>query len=426
MNMPVKNPRLLKPSPIELKGPLNFDNRPHAPEIRTMSRALFDHERIGISFKGSGQKKLPGALVNERPGRQGVGSRRSLSEKSNTPARDASVFDDDQEALPYRIAAKSALDSMLQDDSEKNREDITEALAQLHEPLQQYTVLFGAMKEIDNRPGIGDKQKQTLKNAFNEMMTNLVNRDPGAIRRGLREGAEASPVAARIEAARTSRGVSDGLRDLRFKIGARASGGVDEELSAMVIARSLLKTVGATHTEEAMESVCSRLMHGLRKISRIKEAAYTLTISDAVTFSIARTGFKVAKDLKRDLVDKTGILCKLHHVEAASILFAAAEQGWGKGRASQLVNQLVDLTSSPPLTRAKVYSLIRHATDMLPATTWPEEKMASRIDLLEDMDRQVLHAYAEIPLLTTQAERKEEEWRNMYAEGRSPTPVMSA
>ena len=421
MNMPVKFPQLQNLTQIALKGPLGPDIRPVVPEIRTMSRQMFENQRVGITFKGAA---LRNPQSGNLPGRQRIGGRRSLQEKLASGA-DASLFDDDHEALPYRVAARSTLESMLEDDSEQNRAALTEALAQIHEPLQQYTILFGAMKEIDGRGGIDDDKKRSLKNAFNEMMTNLVHRERGAIRKGLREGAEASPVAARIEAARHNRGLSTGLRDLRFKIGARARGGVDEELSAMVMARTLLKTVGAAHTEEAMESVCSRLMPGLRTLAAFKEAAYVLTVSDAVAFSIARTGFKVARDLKRDLVEKTLVLCKLHHVEAAIVLFGAAEQGWGKGKAQQLVDQLVDLSGVAPLTRAKVYAVIRAATDMLPPTTWPAERQASRRDLLEDMDRQVLHAYSEIPLLTTQAERKEEEWRNLYAEGRTPTPVES-
>lgn len=419
--MPVKLPHLQNLVPLALKGPLGPEVRPLVPEIRTMSRQMFEHQRVGITFKGAALRNL---LAGNQPNRQRIGQRRSLSEKLASSS-DAALFDDDEDALPYRVAAKSTLESMLEDDSDRNREAITEALAQIHEPLQQYTILFGAMKEIDGRGGVDDGKKRSLKNALNEMMTNLVHRDRGAIRKGLREGAEASPVTAKIDAARKSRGLSTDLRDLRFKIGARARGGVDEELSATVMARTLLKTVGAAHAEEAMESVCSRLMPGLRTLAAFKEAAYVLTVSDAVSFSIARTGFKVARDLKRDLVEKAMILCKLHHVEVAIVLFTAAEQGWGKGKGTQLVNQLVDLSGAVPRTRAKVYAVIRAATDMLPPTTWPLDRLASRIDLLDDMDRQVLHAYAEIPLLTTQAERKEEEWRNLYAEGRAPTPVES-
>lgn len=423
MNMLVKNPGIPNPSQVEFKSPLALSNLPLGPEILIMPRALFDQQRIGVTFKGTGHKKLLGQPIADRVLRQGIGNRRSTSEKSRSFTDDTGIFDEEEDAFPYRVAARSTLDSMMRDNSEKNREEIKQALARIHEPLQQYTVLFGALKEIDYRTDLSPDEKQSLKNAFSEMMTDLVNRDRSGIRKGLHEGAESSPVSAKMDAVRTGRGLSDGLRDIRFKIGARAKGGIDEELTAMVMAKTLIKNVGAPYVEEAMDSVCSRLMPTLRKLSAIKEAAYFLTRSDAAAFCIAKTGFKVAKDLKRDLVDKTGILCRLHHVEAAVILFTAIEQGWGKGKALQLVNQLVDLKNAAPFTRAKVYTVIRDATDMLPIMAWSLEKLSHRTDLLEDMDRQVSAAYAEIPLLTTKAERKEEEWRNVFAAGRAPTLV---
>lgn len=388
-----------------------------------MSRALFDQQRVGVTIKGSWHKKLPGRSITDRVLRQPISirRRRSFSDKSSPLADENDLLEDDGDTLPYRVAARSTLDSMLADDSEAKREEIKEALAQLHEPLQQYTILFGAMKEVDSRPDIGSEKKQALKNALNEMMTDLVNRDRNGVRKGLREGEESTPVATKLEAARIIRGVSTNLRDIRFKIGARAKGGVDEELTAMTMAKALLKNVGPTYVEEALNSVCSRLMPTLRTLSKINETAYALTMSDAMAFSIARAGFKIARDFKRELVDKTGILCKLHHVEVAVILLMAAEQGWGKGKALQLVNQLVELKDTEPLTKAKAYTLVRDALNMLPITAWGQEKLSSRMDLLEDMNRQVSGAHDQIPLLTTKAERREEEWRNLYAAGRAPT-----
>jgi hypothetical protein len=389
-----------------------------------MSCAHFGQQYAGPHFKGIGQRRVlgqpAGRPLGDRMSRQGVASRRAASEKSASAATDGDLFGDDEDAFPYRVAARQTFDSLMQDDSQKNREQITEALAKIHEPLQQYTVLFSAMKEVDENADISPDKKRALKNTFNEMMTNLVKRDRGGIRKGLCEGAEYSPVAARIDAASVSRGMSHGLRDLRFKIGARAKGGVDEALTAMVMVKALLNNVGPLYAEEALDSVCSRLMPGLRTLSAFKEAAYFLTVSDATTFSIARTGLKIARDFKRDLMDKAGVLCKPHHVEAAVNLFTAAEQGWGKGKAIQLVNLLVDLKNLPPLTKAKVYTCVRNATNLLPVMAWPSDKQANRIELLEDMDRQVVAAYAEIPPLTTKAERNEEEWRNMFAAGRAP------
>ena len=426
MNMPVKNPFVQNPSQVQFKDQLLPGTLSTELEIETMGCALFDQQFVGGHRKGGLHKKPHGRTIGDRilrPSRR----RSSSLDKSSSTAGDSDsgiLADEDDDAFPYRVAARDTLESMMQDDSEEKREEILKSLAKAHEPLQEFTILFGAMKQIDRRTDISEEKKQSLKNGLNEMMTDLVNRERSGIRKGLCEGAESSPVAEKIDTVLKSRKLTTGLRDLRFKIGARVKGGVDEELTALVMAKALLKNVGAAYAEEAMESVCARLMPGLRTFSPVRAPAYQLTVSDSIIFSIARSGFKIAKDLKRDLVDKTGVLCKLHHVEAAVILFTAAEQGWGKGRGVYLVNQLVDLKNALPLTRANVYTAIRNATDMLPIATWPAERMSSRLELLRDLDQQVSSAHDEVPLLTTAAERKEEEWRNLYAAGRAPTPVV--
>jgi hypothetical protein len=430
MNMPVNNPRFLNPAQVQTERLIQQQQAiAQRQEIRSMPRAQFEQQVVGMPAKGGGHRKVQGQPVgrslNERVTRQSAGGRRQASEKSLSLSRGLTSLEDDDDAFPYRVAARDTFDSMLRDDSQKTREAVIAALAKIHEPLQQYTVLFGAMKEVERQTDLSDDKKRSLKNAFNEMMTNLVNRDRSGIRKGLAEGAESSPVAARIEAAAANRGVSRGLRDIRFKIGATAKGGVDEQLTAMVMLKALLKNVGAYYLEEALDSVCSRLMPGLRSFSAIKETAYFLTVSDAIAFSLARSGLKIARDFKRDLMEKSGLLCKSHHAEIAVLFFTAAEQGWGKGKAIHLVNQLIDLKAVAALTRAQAFTAVRNAADMLPLMAWPADKQSTRIDLLEDLDRQVFSAYADIPPLTTMAERKEEEWRNLYAAGRAPTWVES-
>ncbi|HVK96017.1 MAG TPA: hypothetical protein VM571_14975 [Noviherbaspirillum sp.] len=389
--------------------------------VATVSTAQAD-ERIGGDVKGSATAKK-GLLrsIGERLTRPRVGRRESAKDKQSTKIADTGNVDDDEYQSPYRVEAKNTFESLNQDSSDQKRKEIEEALAKIHEPLQQYTVLFGAMKEAENDPSLSEDKKRALKNTLNEMMTDLVHRDKAGVRKGFRESAESSPVAASLEASQKVGALGEALRDIRFSVGARAKGGVDENLSPMVVAKAVLKNFGAAHAEEGLASVCSRLMPGLRNISAINTAAYALTMSDAVNFSIVRTGFKIAKDLKRDLMDKAKVLSKQHYIETATILFTASEQGWGRGKGIQLVNQIVDLKTAPPRMRAAAYTVIRNAVDLMPPTAWPQDKQSGRKDLLEDLDRQVFGAHGEIPPLTTKAERKEEEWRNMYAAGRAPT-----
>lgn len=117
----------------------------------------------------------------------------------------------------------------------------------------------------------------------------------------------------------------------------------------------------------------------------------------------------------------TSVLSPLHYAEIAELLLTAAERGWGKGKGMQLVTQIADLKGVNPRTRARIYTLVRDAMNKLPVTAWPRERMSARKELLEDLDRMVFEAHEEIAPLTTKAERREEEWRNTWAAGRTPT-----
>ena|GEM_PF-1078317 len=424
MNSPIKNPHFQNPNQVQFKRPAQPLPQEKRVEVQTQPQGAVD-ARAGSNVKVIGQPRPQFRTLGERRG----GGSRSSSRRSSVQEKNGSSLglffgpedEEEEDSFPYRQAARSMVDSLLKDGSRKGRQEIEDALSKAYQPLEEFTVLFGAMKEVDKREDKTPKEKKALKNALNEMMTTLVNRERSGVRKGLREGAEVSPVAAAFEAAQRARGYSETLREIRFKVGARANSGVDEELTPLMVVKALLKNFGAAYAEEALESICSRLMAALRVFSRIKATAYNLTVSDAVVFSIVRTGFKTARDLKRNMVAKADVLSMLHPVEIAVVLFSASELGWGKGKGFQAVNQIADMKHVTPLTRAKVFTVVRDAIDMLPVTAWPAEKLPARKDLLEDLDRLVFEAHAEIPPLTTKEERREEEWRNMFAEGRAPT-----
>ncbi|WP_170304385.1 hypothetical protein [Duganella radicis] len=426
--MPVNHPVLWSPAQVPLKDPA-FPTLPlpAGPEVQTMSRELFDQLYLGQTPRHSRhashaghhpQLKRPQERpLGERLTRPRVGQRPAQEKSASAAGGEASAFDDDETEFPYRVAARGTLDSMLEDDSQRNREEIMQALARMPEPMQQFTVLFGAMKEVERRDDLAPDRKLELKHAFSEMMTDLVNRDRGGIRSALREGAEASPVAATIDAARVSRGMSGERHEIRFKIGARAPGGVDEQLTAMVMVKTLLKNVGPAYAEEAMDSVRTRLMQGLRSFSAVNGPAYMLTYSDATAFAMAKTSFHIAADLKRELVGAAGLLCRLHHVEVASVLLTAAEQGWGKGKAAHLVGQLVTLKQVEEAVAARACLAIRRAVQQLSSLAWPAERAASQKDLLEDLLLMVhkYHDHDTTTPLTKQAARKEKEWLSALA-----------
>lgn len=423
MNSPIKNPHFQNSNQVQLKGPVQPLPPEKRVEVQTQPHGTVD-ARAGSDVKLVNQRRPQDRTLGERRNGSRMSQKQTgIGEKSGSSVGMLGHVEDDEEedSFPYRQAARSMVDSLLKDGSRKGRQQIEEALAKAYQPLEEFTVLFGAMKEIDKREDKTAKEKKALKNALSEMMTSLVNRERSGVRKGLQEGAEVSPVAAAFEAAQRARGFSETLREIRFKVGARANSGVDEELTPLMVVKALIKNFGAAYAEEALESICSRLMLGLRVFSRIKATAYNLAVSDAVVFSIVRTGFKVSRDLKRNMVAKADVLSPLHPVEISVVLFSASELGWGKGKGSQAVNQIADMKPLSPLTRAKVFTEVRDAIDTLPVTSWPAEKLPARKDLLEDLDRLVFEAHAEIPPLTTKEERREEEWRNMFAAGRALT-----
>jgi len=425
MNSPIKNPFFPNQNQVHVKGPAQPLPQAKHVEVQTLARGTID-ARAGADSKLIGQGRMQDRSLGERRSgpRTTTQRRGSAQEKGRSQVSafaSAEEEDESEDSFPYRQAAKSMVKSLLEDSSRKGREKLEEALAKTYAPLEEFTVLFGAMKEIEKREDKTPKEKKQLKNALDEMMTSLVHRERSGVRKGLRETAEVSPVTAAFETAQRTRGYSQTLREIRFKVGARASGGIDEELTSLVVVKAVLKNFGAAYAEEALESICSRLMAGLRVLSRTKVPAYALTVSDATVFSIVRTGFKICRDLKRDMVAKADVLSPLHPVEMAVVMFSASEYGWSKGKAIQFVNQIANVKDREPLTRAKLCMEVRRAVDAMPVTAWPPEKFAARKELLEDFDRLAIDAYSEIPPLTTKEERREEEWRVLLAGGRAPT-----
>jgi hypothetical protein len=142
---------------------------------------------------------------------------------------------------------------------------------------------------------------------------------------------------------------------------------------------------------------------------------YWLTMSDASAFTVVQSCIRVATELRRDLADKAEVLSTHHPVDIAVILLSAAELSWGKGKGTQLAGQIVNLDKCGAVRKATAYKIIRQAISQLPLTLWGPEKMSSRRELLDELEKNAFGAMAEVPLLTTKAEKREQEWRDAIA-----------
>lgn len=153
----------------------------------------------------------------------------------------------------------------------------------------------------------------------------------------------------------------------------------------------------------------------LRRNPERRMGRYWLTMSDAKAFTVVRSVFDIAETLRRELADQATLVAQPDVPELAVQLLTAAETGWGKAKAGALMAQLVDVKPLRPAARGKAWSLLRTAMEALPATLWPADKLAVRRELLDELQRQAQAAQAELPLLPSKAERREQEWRDSIA-----------
>lgn len=150
----------------------------------------------------------------------------------------------------------------------------------------------------------------------------------------------------------------------------------------------------------------------LRQNPQRSMGRYWLTMSDASAFTLVNSSFSIAEGLRRDLAEKNQILSKESAVEMAVTLLTAAEAGWGKGKVPQLVAKIVELKKQNSVRKSAVYILIRDAMACLPLTLWSSDKLPARRELLEELSRHANIAQAELPLLPTYEEQREQQWRD--------------
>jgi hypothetical protein len=142
---------------------------------------------------------------------------------------------------------------------------------------------------------------------------------------------------------------------------------------------------------------------------------YWLTMSDASSFTVVESCVLIAADLRRDLAERVRVVSTHHPVDIAEMLMSAADLGWGKGKASQLVAQFANLSKCDPLRKATAYKLVREAFAKLPLTLWTQEKLPARGDLLEDMASNAIGAQAVIPQTQTEEQKREQALRASIA-----------
>jgi hypothetical protein len=148
--------------------------------------------------------------------------------------------------------------------------------------------------------------------------------------------------------------------------------------------------------------------------------SYWLAMSDASAFTIVQSVLAFALDLRRDIAEHVQVVSRLHAAEIAVLLLSAAEGGWGKGKASALVVEIVDVTALSELKAANVYFLVHHALNRLPLTAWPAERLSARQELLDELRAKGHGLHAGMPAHSLKEEERERQWLRAVKAMREP------
>jgi hypothetical protein len=259
-----------------------FSNN-NAPETPAPARPHARHvSRQGVlsANVATATELTPLDAINGQAGvREGVHfKRRTLSQRAATPARqprqpnkketqkksrlDAPYQEGDDDDDPLNMSPVEDTLDMLREDSGRSRQEEVEAmLAEYFQPMQRYNILHDALEKLEDQP-ISKMKKNSLRNALNEMMSELMERHPHEMRRALQESDE---LVNSLEAMAGQDGESRKLpstRDLRFLIGAKTRGNFDAPLSPLTMLKALIKNFGPDKCLHAMTSLRSRMMSG--------------------------------------------------------------------------------------------------------------------------------------------------------------------
>lgn len=153
----------------------------------------------------------------------------------------------------------------------------------------------------------------------------------------------------------------------------------------------------------------------LRKNPLRSMGRYWLTMADSSAFTLVTTAISVAEELRQELADQAALPTRQGSAELAVVLLTAAESGWGKGKATQLVSQIVEMGGPAQAVKGRIYLLVRNAMAKLPLVLWAQDKHTARRELIEELTRQLNHFQVEMTTHPSREETREREWRDAVA-----------
>ncbi|MEN3292516.1 MAG: hypothetical protein V7642_1769 [Burkholderiales bacterium] len=145
---------------------------------------------------------------------------------------------------------------------------------------------------------------------------------------------------------------------------------------------------------------------------------YWLAMSDAVAFNLVQTALAFSSTLRTEIAEQARIAPALHAAEIAVLLLSAAEGAWGKGKADNIVKQIVGPAALDSASMSKVYLLVHRAMSLLPETAWAADRLNARRDLLNELRQKGYALQPALPAHSLKEEIAEQEWLRTVRETR--------
>jgi hypothetical protein len=316
--------------------------------------------------------------------------------------RSAALTLDDHDA-PIKDASSSTLAALRGKGREQTEEDLER---EYNDPLQRYSLLHNTLSELEDRD-MPAAEKEELKEHLNGMLSDLVAKHRDAIRKGLRDQTE---VAASMQA---MAGNNASLREIRFLYGAKGAGVFDSPLSPLAMAKALHERFGADNFTSGMGGLRTRMSTEFHaEPEKGMNPRFWLCMTDAAAFNAVQSTHAIAGELRRDLIEKAHVMPKASNAAVTVSLLGVVDAG--KSKVNSLVSQIYDLNEADPVQKGRVYEQVLLAVRKLPHSFWPQEKLAQRMEVVEDLLKQVGVAYRGMPTLETGVERHERQWRESW------------
>lgn len=251
-NNPADTPSVTKPltSPVTRRlGVLNGTATELTP-LDAIDAQAGVKEGLVYKKKSLHQRRLapPGAKLQNRS---------SVAKKQRVKTNDLEDPDEDE---PQLFPVSDTLDLLREDSGRERRAEIEAMLSKHFDPIQRYNVLFDALQQVEAQ-SVSSHKKNSMKNALNEMMSDLIDHYPHDLRKALQETDDL--VASLESMVGDEYGRLPSTRELRLLIGAKSKGNFDAPLTPLIMLKAMIKNFGAENCMKATRSIRSRMMLGL-------------------------------------------------------------------------------------------------------------------------------------------------------------------